>query len=95
MNAWFMKNDLPRPDGSIGGEMCGDDVIVYQKSGSPLVNQSCRVFRRMFLISGDRVWCVPGMAGGGQLTNAVAANGNNTVNYFEGEVIEVLPTIYS
>jgi hypothetical protein len=90
MNVWFMKNTLPPPDGSVGGEMCGDDAAVYQKAGYGANNQSCRVTRLMRLNAGDRVWCVPGFAGGGALTNSVAGNGNNTVNYFEGDLIELL-----
>lgn len=90
MNCWFMKNTLPPPDGSVGGEMCGCDTEVYQNPSYAPNNQSCNVTRQMQLAAGDKVWCVPGFAGGGQLTNAVAANGNNTVNYFEGEVLEVL-----
>lgn len=90
MNVWFMKNVLPPPDGSVGGEMCGDDASVYQNPGYPCSNQSCRVTRLMKLNAGDRVWCVPGNAGGGNLTGAVAGNGNNTVNYFEGELLELL-----
>ena len=90
MNAWFMKNVLPPPDGSIGGEMCGCDVQVYQPSPYPPNNQSCSIERLMKLNPGDRVWCVPGLAGGGQLTNAIAGNSNNTVNYFEGELLQLL-----
>ena len=86
INVWFMKNTLPPPDGSIGGEMGGDDMTVFQ-SPSANFNLTTRITRQMQLAAGDKVWCVPGCNGGGQLANAVAANGNNTCNYFEGEII--------
>lgn len=85
-NVWFMKNILPPPDGSVGGEMCGDDVTVYQPAPT-LYNLTARTTRLMKLDIGDRIWCVPGCNGGAQLANAVAVNGNNTCNYFEGEII--------
>ncbi len=84
-NVWFMKNVLPPPDGSIGGEICGDDVTVFQPSSA--FNVTARISRLIKLNAGDRVWCVPGCNGGGQLTNAVAGNGYYTCNYFEGEII--------
>lgn len=93
VNVWLFKNVLPPPDGSTNGEMCGDDVVVFQPGGfggtppGVKMNTTARISRRMKLAAGDKVWAVPGCAGGGQLTNA-CNGGENTVNYFEGEIIE-------
>lgn len=93
INVWLMKNTLPAPDGSNTGEMCGDDVVVFQPggfNGTPAgvkLNTTARISRLMKLNCSDKVWAVPGCAGGGQLANA-CNGGANTVNYFEGIILE-------
>jgi len=85
VNAWIMKNLLPPPDGSIGGEIAGDDVCVPSAGGYV----SARVSRKLKLIAGDRVWAVPGINCGGTVLGATGGmNGGNTVNYFEGTILE-------
>lgn len=87
-NVWLMKNLLPTVAGAIGGECCGDDVPTYQ-APTYGYNTTARVSRIMKLVAGDHVWAVPGISCGGSITNSVAANGFNTVNYFEGVCLSV------
>lgn len=82
ISAWLYKNVLPPPDGSSTGEAAGDDVVVYQPPGVTY-NVSSRVTKILSLQPGDRVWAVPGINGGGNLTGAVSGT-YDTVNYFEG-----------
>ncbi len=78
------KNTLPPPGGSPGGEVCGDDVVATQPGNT---NIACRITRKLALKAGDKVWAVPCINSGGSVTNAVAGNGANTCNYFEGHEI--------
>lgn len=92
MNTAFLvllltKNTLPVAGGTTGNEMAGDDVVADQPGNTNIAN---RVTRKMQLAAGDKVWAVPCINSGGPLTNAVAGNGNNTCNYFEGVVLELL-----
>ena len=90
-SVWFMKNVLPPPDGTVGGEIAGDDVSVSQPANYPNVayNISAMVTRLLKLAPGDRVWAVPGLNGGGPLTGSVGSR-HATVNYFQGTVVQVL-----
>ena len=90
INVWFMKNTLPTVVGTVGGEIAGDDCPVYQPPNGTLFNMSTRLTRKLSLLAGEKVWCVPGINCGGQLTNAIGGNGNNAVNYFEGHILELL-----
>lgn len=87
INVWIMKNQLPTVVGQVGGEIAGDDVVVYQPNAQ---NATARVDRIITLQPGEWICAVPGASGGGKLTNGVAGNGNNTVNYFEVEVLEIM-----
>jgi hypothetical protein len=88
----IIKNILPPPDGSIGGEIAGDDSVAYQPSNQNVkYNQSNRITRKIKLDCGDRVWAVPCINGQAYITNSIASPNNyNTVNYFEGIVLELL-----
>jgi hypothetical protein len=90
LTSLFIKNTLPPPDGSRGGEISGTDRTCYQPSfGGPpqLFNQSAENTVQIMLNPGDKIWAVPVIDCGGSLTNAVGGNGNNTCNYFEGKMI--------
>lgn len=83
----FIKNTLPPPGGSTGGEIAGDDVIARGQAR----NQSCRLSRLLKLDTGDRLWAVPCIDAGGSLTIAYGGDvGYNTVNYFEGMILDLL-----
>jgi hypothetical protein len=83
----IMLNQLGTPVGGIGGEIAGTDRTQYNAGAN--FPQSGQVTRILDLNPGDKVWAVPCLAAGptNPLTNAVASNGNNTVNYVE--VIEI------
>jgi hypothetical protein len=86
VNCWFYKNVLPLPNGSSNGEISGDDCPIFSSQNYPM---TARTTRRLALAIGDKVWLVPGCPGGGQLSGAMNG-GNNTTNYFEGNIIELL-----
>jgi hypothetical protein len=79
---WLMKNVLPPPDGSMGGECAGFDVSVYNPNGSSSNNVSAALTRKLLLTAGDKIWPVPGMAFGG-----TTAGVSTAVNYFEGKIL--------
>lgn len=84
----FFRGVLPTVIGATDGEDEGNDINAYQ-SGSQNIGDFAS--RTMKLAAGEKVWCVPCIACGGTLTNALGgASGFNTVNWFEGEILECL-----
>lgn len=92
-DGWFlgsliMKNQLGTAGGAPGGEYAGADLVVHQTT-PPCNVSSPMVSALIDLVAGDRVWAVPCaiQAPPATLTNAMAGNGNVTVNYVEVEEI--------
>ncbi len=82
LGSLIMKNQLGTRQGSPGGECGGADLTVFQSS--PLVHLSAPpAIVLMDLVPGDKMWGVPCCIQGvrATLTNAMAGNGNVTVNF--------------